>query len=341
MLFLVLLIAEPCLSYPQTITHGYKSCASCHISSDGGDALNNYGRAMTEEFMATFAKDGEAREFLGLAESDSIDLGLDYRSMELDNVKTGQKDRFPMYSIGQLAVRHAGLTLALSAGYFGHDRTYQTRAWWVNYNVNSDGNRLDFKLGYWMPVVGIGLDNHDLSIKKGQGFGRGQERFIAQMTYGNRWFEAKFMNARKTIRIEQNDDNWPKDASKSPDEYLWQVLFQRIDGIEFGIHNRQTDGINTLQGFSARIAKGHAYILLEQDLDPSKAIRTNYGRVGIYPFRGFDLFFEDDSIQTLKSRIDRRALGFSWMIRPRLEYEGSYNQWAEQRIVQTSLKLWL
>jgi len=296
---------------------------------------------MTEEFMSTFAGEGEAREFLGMAESDTVDLGLDYRSMELVNAKTGKRDQFPMYTVAQLGIRHAGLTLFGSAGYFGRDRTYQTRNYYVSYNVNSDSHHLDFKFGYWIPVIGIGLNNHDLAIKKGQGFGRAQERFIGQLTYTSKWIQAKLMTARHNIRIEKNEDNWPKNTAENPEELLWQLSFLKIEGIDFAIHNRQTDGINTLQGYSLRIAKKHAYIFLQQDFDPSKVVRTSYGRMGFFPFRGLDLFYEYDGFENPQSAIARRWFGFSWMIRPRFEYEGGYSQWKDQAIYQTSLKLWL
>jgi hypothetical protein len=335
------LIADICSGYPQTIVHGYQTCLTCHLSVDGGDAINNYGRAMTEEFMASFAREGEAREFLGMAESDSVDLMLHYRSMELTDARTGKRDQFPMYTVAQLGIRHAGLTLFGSAGYFGRDRTYQTRNYYVSYHVTDNSHHLDWKFGYWIPVVGIGLNNHDLSIKKGQGFGRGQEKFIGQLTYTSKWIQAKLITARRDIRIEKNEDNWPKNTSENPEELLWQLSFLRIQGIDFGIHNRQTDGINTLQGYSLRVAKKHAYIFLQQDLDPSKAVRTNYGRMGFFPFRGLDLFYEYDALENAKSAVARRGLGFSWMIRPRFEYEGGYSQWEEQAMYQTSLKLWL
>jgi hypothetical protein len=296
---------------------------------------------MTEEFMATFAREGEAREFFGLAESDAIDLGLEYRNLKVTDAKTGKSDQFPMYSVGQLVVRHAGLSVLASAGYYGRDRTYQTRQWWVNYNVSADSHRLDFKLGYWLPVVGIGLNNHDLSIKKGQGFGRGQERFISQVSYGNRWLEGKIMMARKDIEIEKGEDNFPSNRSESPEEILGQLLFRRIEGFEFGLHGRQTDGKNSLQGFSTRLAKKKAYIFLQQDFDPLKQVRASYGRGGFFLIRGLDLYYEVDRLETKTTATDTRTLGFNWMLRPRFEYEGSYAQWREGSAYQTSLKVWL
>jgi hypothetical protein len=341
LLCLALLITDIGLGYPQTIVHGYQTCVTCHASIDGGDTLNNYGRAMTEEFMATFAREGEAREFFGLAESDSVDLGIEYRNLRVQDAKTGKSDQFPMYSVGQLVLRHAGLSVLGSVGYFGRDRVRETRQWWVNYNVSSDAHRLDIKYGYWLPVVGLGSNNHDLAIKKGQGFGRGQERFVSQIAYSNRWFEAKAMLARSDIRIEKGEDNFPKNSSESPEEILGQFLFRRIEGLEVGLHGRQTDGVNTLQGFSTRIAKKKVYIFLQQDLDPKKQIRTTYGRLGWFIIRGLDLYYEVDRFESKSQAIDRRAFGFNWMLRPRLEYEGGYSQWLGESAWQTSLKLWM
>lgn len=338
---LALLIADIALSYPQTIVHGYSNCQTCHLTPDGGDVLSNYGRAMSEEFMATFAREGEAREFFGLAEADFLDLGLDYRSMGVQNAETGERDQFHMYTVGQLAIRHAGLAVFGSAGYFGRDRVYQTRIYGVNYDVATDSHSVGCKLGYWIPVVGIGLNNHDLSIKKANGFGRGQEKFIGQVTWLNRWFELKVMTARSDINIVKGEDNFPKNDAKDKPQILWDAKFKRIEKFELGFHARVEDGIQTLLGYSLRIAKGKGYIFLQQDLDQSKGIRTAYGRFGMIAFRGLDLYSQLDRLETLSGIDERRSLGFSWMVRPRFEYEGEVMQWAQSRYFQTSLKLWL
>jgi hypothetical protein len=246
-----------------------------------------------------------------------------------------------MYTAGQLAIRHGGLSLFGSAGYFGRDRVYQTRNYGVNYHVASDVYSVDFKLGYWIPVVGIGLNNHDLSIKKANGFGRDQERFIAQVTFLNRWFEAKVMTTSSDIKIIKGEDNFPKNDVDRKPEALWDLKLKRIEKFEFGVHSRIVDGVQTLLGYSTRISKGHAYIFLQQDFDQLKNIQTSYGRFGFYPFRGLDLYYEDDRLRTAQQESVRQSLGFSWMIRPRLEYEGQVMQWADRRFYQTSLKLWI
>lgn len=292
--------------------------------------------------MASFAREGEAREFFGLGETDLLDLGIDYRSMRIQDAQTGESDQFHMYSVGELAIRHGGLALFGSAGYFGRDRKYQTRNYGVNYHVDIDSHSVDFKLGYWIPVLGIGFNNHDLSIKKAHGFGRGQEKFISQVTWLNRWFELKALTTRSDIDIVKGEDNWPKNVSKDKPEYLVDLKLKRIEKFEFGVHSRiQDDGVQSLLGYSMRVSKGHAYIFLQSDLDPIKGVQSSYGRFGFYPVRGLDLYFEDDRLQTSLNSDIRRSLGFSWMIRPRLEYEGQGMQWADRRFYQTSLKLWM
>jgi len=296
---------------------------------------------MTEEFMASFAREGEAREFFGLGEADFLDLGIDYRSMEIRDADTGQRDNFHMYTVGQLALRHDGLSLFGSAGYFGRDRVYQTRNYGVNYHVDIDTHSLAFKLGYWIPAIGIQSNNHDLSIKKANGFGRGSEKFIGQVTWLNRWFESKVMIAHSDIDIVKGKDNFPKNDADDKPELIWDVKLKRIEKFEFGVHARVQDGIQTLLGYSTRISKGHAYIFLQQDSDQSKGILTSYGRFGFFPVRGLDLYFEQDQLETSLNSDIRRMLGFSWMIRPRFEYEGQGMQWGQKRYLQTSLKLWM
>lgn len=318
------------------------NCQTCHLTSDGGDVLRDYGRAMTEEFMATFARKGEAREFFGLAEADFIDLGIDYRSMGIQDADSGKSDQFHMYSVAQLALRHDGLSLFGSTGYFGRNRIHQTRNYGVNYHVQpADAHSLDFKLGYWIPAIGIQSNNHDLSIKKANGFGRGTEKFIGQVTWLNRWFELKAMIARSDINIVKDDNNWPTNETKDKPEFIWDAKFKRIEKFEIGVHARVQDGIQTLLGYSMRISKGHAYIFLQHDIDQSKGFLTGYARFGFFPVRGLDLYYQHDQIESSLNSEIRESLGFSWMIRPRFELEGEGMQWGERKLLQTSLKLWL
>jgi len=340
-LLAVLLIAETAFAYPQTILHGYQNCVTCHATNDGGDTLNDYGRAMSEEFMATYAREGEAREFLGLGSVDWMDLGLDYRSLGLTDVNTGKRDQFEMYTVGQLVLRHAGLSALVSYGRFGRDRVVETRQYWVNYRVDYNSHYLDFKLGYQLPVVGLGLNNHDLAIKKGNGLGRGQEKFVRQISWLNSWFELRYLLATSGFQFEQREDNFLETKYEDDPEVYLEGKFKRIEGIDFGLHTRRQAGKTTLQGFSVRAAKKKYYILMENDLNPVKQIRTRYVRTGFFPFRGLDIYFADDSAEIAQRITDIRSIGFAWMIRPRFEYEAAISQWEDQRMGTVSLKLWL
>lgn len=320
----------------------YQNCKSCHLSNDGGDILSDYGRAMSEAFMATWAREGEAREFLGIAESPSVDLQLDYRTMRLADANTGKSTAFPMYTVGGLALRHGGLTLSATFGSYGRDRRNETRGYGVNYNVTHHAHSLDFKLSFGIPVVGIGSNNHDLSIKKANGFGRGQEKFIVQTSWLNPWFEVKAMRTQSEIRIEKSDTNWPEDKSGVKPENLFEAKFKRIEGFELGVHTRRSAEGISLSGYSVRIGRGRAYILMEQDRNDLKGIETTYARSGIFLFRGLDTYFEFDRLVTLGALShESKALGLSWMIRPRLEFEASATQSLRTKTYMSSTKLWL
>lgn len=340
-LLAVLLLADQAMGYPQTIVHGYQNCVTCHATNDGADTLNDYGRGMSEAFMATFAREGEAREFLGLGEVDWLDLGFDYRSMEIRNVDTKATNKFHMYSVPQLVLRHAGLSVAGSFGSYGNVRTHQSRHYWVNYNVNFDGHSLDGKFGYWLPVVGLGSNNHDLAIKKAQGFGRGQERFVRQLSYLNRWFEVRQITAYKDFDLQKRDDNFLALKSQTPPEQYLEFKFKRIEGIDFGLHRRSEDGIATLQGFSLRLGKGRTYLLGQMDQNPKTKVKTSYLRTGLFVFRGFDAYYERGTMESIAGLSESKTIGFSWMIRPRFEYEASLSEARLQRNFIGSLKLWL
>lgn len=338
--FLALLISELCFAYPQTIIKKYQNCKTCHMTNDGGDILSDYGRAMSEAFMSTWAREGEAREFFGLAESDAIDVQLDYRSMRISNADSGRSDQFHMYTVGGLALRHAGLTVFGTFGSYGRDRRNETRAYGVSFDVNSDSHSLAFQLRYGLPMVGIGSNNHDLSIKKAFGFGRGQEKFIVQTSYLNRWFEVRALRLQSDIRIEKDEKNWPVNRSETEPEHIFEVKLKRIEGFELGLHQKRSDQGVSMEGYSLRIAKGSAYILMEQSRNPLKAIDALYARAGFFPFQGFDAYFELDRLTAIEPT-DTRTLGVSWMIRPRTELEASYAQSARGNFYIQSMKLWL
>lgn len=338
--FLALLISELCFAYPQTIIKKYQNCKTCHMTNEGGDILSDYGRAMSEAFMATWAREGEAREFFGLAESDAIDVQLDYRSMRISNAESGRSDQFHMYTVGGLALRHGGLTVFATIGSFGRDRTNETRSYGVVYDVADNSHSLGFKLHYGLPMVGIGSNNHDLSIKKAFGFGRGQEKFIVQTSYLNRWFEVRALRLQSDIKIEKDEKNWPVNRSETEPEHIFEVKLKRIEGFEFGLHQKRSDQGVSMEGYSLRIAKNSAYILMEQSRNPLKAIDAMYARAGFFPFQGFDTYFEFDRLSAAQPN-DTRTLGVSWMIRPRTELEASYAQSARGNFYIQSMKLWL
>ena len=341
-LFLALLIVSNSASaYPQTILHGYKTCVSCHITTDGGDTLTDYGRGMTEEFMATFASEGEARELLGFGSLDSINLGFDYRSIRIaPDGETPQQ--FHMYSVGQLAVGYHGITAFGSYGYYGREQRPETRSYGVAFHGSSTHN-LDAKLGYFLPVVGVGTNNHDLLIKKANGLGREQERFVRQIQYRGPLAEVKVAMATKELNIEgRNDDNTLKETGKEAPEYYFQARFNGIiQGFDFGIHRRDQAGSTNLQGWSLRTGTGRLYALIERDRQPKAKISTDYARLGIFPFRGLDVYFEYQSLNAPGLRSEFRTWGYSWMIRPRLEYEGWVTQSGQGKTLFSSMKLWL
>lgn len=343
-LYLALLIASDiALSYPQTIMHGYKTCVSCHITTDGGDTLTDYGRGMSEEFMSTFAREGEARELLGFGSLDSIDLGFDYRSIRI--APDGQKaQQFHMYSVGQLAIRYHGITGFGSYGYYGRERRPETRSYGVAYHGSSNHN-LDAKFGYFLPALGIATNNHDLLIKKANGLGREQERFVRQIQYRGPWVEVKAAMATRELNIEgKNDDNTLKETGREAPEYYFQARFNGIiQGLDFGIHRRDKAGSTDLQGWSLRAGKGRLYALIERDQQPIAKIGTDYARVGLFPFKGLDLYFEYQALNARGVRTEFRTWGYSWMIRPRLEYEGWVTESSQQqgKTLFSSMKLWL
>jgi hypothetical protein len=51
--FLFLLMAQSVWAYPAFVSYGYKSCMTCHYNGQGGGPLNDYGRALFSQEIAS------------------------------------------------------------------------------------------------------------------------------------------------------------------------------------------------------------------------------------------------------------------------------------------------
>ena len=125
MIFFLSLILFPThtFAFPEMIRHGYTNCITCHLSSNGGGTLTEYGRAISKDVMSRGAFFWETKMDLKtplenkdeqpLAGSFSLPKGLylggDFRALQLieDN---------PRQTRGEFVFMQADLEGAYSDG---------------------------------------------------------------------------------------------------------------------------------------------------------------------------------------------------------------------------------
>jgi hypothetical protein len=91
--FLLLLIASTTLAYPAFVSYGYKNCMTCHYNGQGSGPLNDYGRALfsqeiaSRSFYSAKTTDEELGESSGFLGKTSLPYwlrpGIKYRGLYL------------------------------------------------------------------------------------------------------------------------------------------------------------------------------------------------------------------------------------------------------------------
>lgn len=301
------------LSYPQAaLIKNYKYCSACHVSPQGGGGgpLNDYGRGMSEAFMSTLAQEGEAQE-LFTKSYPWLSLGADYRKFELKSEDYNASVH--MLTEGEIALHWKGLTLDYSFGQYGRDKSPESRRHFVMFQPT---NKSAVFIGKFMPMWGIGTNDHTLFIKSQTGLGRGQEIYGVGGWIANKILQLYGSIGTQDFTLDSLDDGTYQLVNRQPQAARLRLSYIGIDRNEIGF-NYAKIGKESLFGIFAKSSVlKNQYTFIEWD--KSASMEVMYARLGYFVFRGLDLYFDYQSSRSF-SESNIRSFGLDWMVAPRLE----------------------
>ena len=265
--------------------------------------------------MATWSRKGEAREFWA-AETEYVNIGADLRAMGIERETV--VDVFPMLIEGEASLHFDNYTLAYSAGTYSRDMALESKRHYVMVKPKPN---IGLRLGRFFPTFGIGTNDHSLFIKNDIGLGRGSETYNAELWYINRWFEFFATASTLGFQFETQSDGFFENDFRNQAEFWLRGAYIGTNKLEAGLQAKM--GTQTVVGGFLRYAPWWTfYKMLEVNYVVESGAIISYGRMGIFPYRGIDLFFDTEHYYDLPFReISRYALGGTWMIVPRVEIE--------------------
>lgn len=166
--------------YPESVRYGYANCASCHVSPTGGGVLTQYGRASSEQFLSTWAAQGEGGfGHRDLALPQWLILGGEFRNLAYVRDTKVFKERgvIPMQAEMQVGATAGGVVTGV-ATVGTYDRSLQLQTLYLMANA---GENVFVRVGRFFPAFGINTPEHALITRKGLGFNEGQQTLNAEL----------------------------------------------------------------------------------------------------------------------------------------------------------------
>ena len=209
-------------AYPFTISHGYTSCAQCHVDPSGGGALSPYGRGQAEIFMRSVYRkrppDWEPKdnaEFaFGLALPKALTLQADVRGLLIPqpgNVRAilmqadvrGQVQTGKLRAYGSLGVAsEGGYSARVSSNAEGWNLL--SREYWLGLDVSKG---LLLRAGRMALPFGIRSEEHLLFARAATRTDTNDDQQVGlDAVYGRKKFRSEVMGIAGNFQV-------------SPDEY--------------------------------------------------------------------------------------------------------------------------
>lgn len=207
-------------AFPDMLRHGYINCTACHISPSGGGVLNQYGRSLSKELISTWSTEKEEGLFHGLIDTSKVDewlaIGGDYRGVQVhqENERIKRGRWVDMQAGFELAIYQPNWAVVSFIG------QYLKPNEWANtspryYAIYKPRDELYLRVGRFLPNFGINLPDHILSTRMGLGFGYGQERDTAEISWlGEEWnfIGSYYVTPEKLSK--QNEKGWVLNIQK-------------------------------------------------------------------------------------------------------------------------------
>jgi hypothetical protein len=326
LIFGCLIASNSSFGFPANSRYGYSNCQTCHVSPTGGGVVTKYGKMTSEEFMSTWAYEGEASPTYGLFDLPVwLDIGGDVRQVEIKSEIEGL-DPYQIKFIMQFDVEVAlhftrRLSLVTSGGRYGGAYKWERRRTYALLEVSKG---LKFRFGQFFPAYGIMIDDHTKLFRRNLGFDQGRESVNAEVSYNGVWGD---------LIVTRIFGNKPSFESKD-------------DG-GLGVKNGDDDGgtIRAAKYFTKRFQLGLSYLrdrtrrslgaymiwgmskssywLMQMDRlrkTDGEYIDVLFNRFGFEIFRGFQIKTEYQYLRSENSKTNVIGGALQWFPRPHWEF---------------------
>ncbi|MDQ3234195.1 MAG: hypothetical protein M3Q07_20505 [Pseudobdellovibrionaceae bacterium] len=345
-LSLLFLLAGSAHAFPETVRHGYVNCGACHVDMAGGGTLTAYGRGLSEEFMSTWAKEGEGQPLHGLVKKlpESLLVGGGFRSVQTytDNPRFRQGRYFLMQSDVELGWSTERVTVLVN---FGRDinspETSDDDKWgsarhFVAVNISDS---LSVRAGKFLKNYGLHIPNHTAQIRRGLGWDEFSDTYNAEVNYLAEKYVLSFTG------IGGRPDDEDVDSEKGfavSGAYLGQDPNVRIGGSYFSARatdetKREIFGPNFTWGITKSVALIGEYDWVRVAPSTGELIEgfVTYTKVSYEILRGLDLSLTHEAKKTDREadKLDFQGYGpgLRWAPRPHLILTG---EWQKQKTPQ-------
>lgn len=302
------------VAYPTTISEGYRTCITCHTTASGGTLINKYGRSVASDALATFQGITSARDFLR-GGSFNFNWGSNYRHLALYKEKTDPVN-FPMVADIDGAVSFGPLTIANSIGVYSREKDLESRESYAQLKI---ARSTSARVGYFMPHIGIGSNDHSLYISRLLGLSRGNESYNVELWHMHEWFQVFYTASVKEFTLRNGELNlYELTVPYGSEVHRLRLSLLAIKKWEIGL-NYLTSLNYKASGFFVKgsILK-HQYLFYERDTNDDEV--ASYFRVGMFVFKGIDWFYEFEQSETDFGTLRNHGPGFEWMLFPGFEF---------------------
>ncbi len=173
LVLILFLLPANTFGFPETIRHGYLSCATCHYSPTGSGLLTAYGKTMSQELYNSFKNN--KNEIPLEEEPPWWQVGAQFRMMQLltDTPSIQRARLFPMQTEVMAALSKQKLSIVFSEALWRPIDAENKRLKLYNRNLYGTYQFNDnwilrigkFKMGY-----GLGLPDHTVLTQQGLGW---------------------------------------------------------------------------------------------------------------------------------------------------------------------------
>lgn len=298
--------------------------------------LTKYGRALSKEILSTWGYEGEENWHYGALNEEKIpawlNIGGDYRAVQVHSKdERATVGRFiEMQEQAEVAAQWGQSWLSITAG---SDTLKGSKPWYLPsfYFSTNITEKLQAKVGRFVPRFGINTPEHILSTRGPIGFGIQSERDSAEFTYIEEKWDASVSASVNKLRNKQDADGFYGQANYS---------FTTHDRVGFSVEKKVTDlaafafGLHGLVGLTKKLYLTTDSVWRETELGAGGKQKGLYhfAELGYELEKGLHIIALEDirktDLDSNHKTISMYGAGINFFPRPHFELRGI---WAKRK----------